>query len=118
TTEIYTLSLHDALPIWMSRDAEMELSGDAAREAMWAYERAVTHLGLQPVYLSPEMLVRGELRTRGIRALILPHAIALGANEERAIRAFAAAGGKVIADVAPGAFDAHSRRVAERRLGD
>ncbi len=101
---------------WMSRDAEAELSGDAAREAMWAYERAITHMGLQPVYMSPAMLARGDLRTRSIRALILPHAIALGSDEERVIRAFAAAGGKVIADVEPGAFDAHGRRMHGRRL--
>ncbi len=43
-------------------------------------QRAVTHLGLQPVYLSPAMLERGELRKRGIRLLMLPHAIALSAR--------------------------------------
>ncbi|HKD76065.1 MAG TPA: beta-galactosidase, partial [Ktedonobacterales bacterium] len=61
---------------WMTRDAETEIGNNAARDAMWAYAQAVTHLGLQPSYLSPAMLAHGALRERGIRTLILPHAIA------------------------------------------
>jgi hypothetical protein len=45
--------------------------------------------------------------------LILPHVIALSAAEARAIRDFAALGGRVIADVPPGSFDGHSRRLVQ-----
>jgi hypothetical protein len=93
---------------WMTRDAEAELSGNAAREAMRAYQRAVTHLGFQPTFLSPDMVQRGDLRRRGIRTLILPHAIALSPATARAINDFS---GTVIADVQPGTFDAHSRKL-------
>ncbi len=95
---------------WMTRDAEAELSGNPAREAMWAYESAITHLGLQPTFLSPEMIERGELQRRGIKTLILPHAIALSPATARAINDFS---GTVIADVQPGTFDAHGRRLPQ-----
>ena len=73
---------------------------------MWAYRHAVTHLGLQPAYVSSPV----DLARRGFKTLILPHAIALSPDDARAIREFAAGGGTVIADVQPGVFDAHSRR--------
>jgi hypothetical protein len=101
---------------WMARTAEDEIEGNAARDAMWAYARSIEHLDLQPVYVSPAMLERGELKTREIRLLILPHAIALSPGEARVIRAFAAGGGEVIADVPPGVFDQHSRRLPQPRL--
>jgi hypothetical protein len=47
-----------------------------------------------------------------VRALVLPHALALSDAELSAIRSFIAAGGRVFADIAPGSFDAHSRRRA------
>jgi hypothetical protein len=59
---------------------------------------------------------RSLLKERGLRTLILPHAIALSPDDVRAIRAFAAAGGTVIADVQPGVFDAHSRRLMQPLL--
>ena len=94
---------------WMTRDAEVELSGNAAREAMWAYEHTITHLGLQPAFLSSDMIERGELQRRGIKVLILPHAIALSPATAQAINRFS---GTVIADVPPGTFDAHSRKLS------
>jgi Beta-galactosidase len=97
---------------WMTRQSETELESNAARDAMWAYDHAVTHLGLQPTYVSS----LSDLRQRGIKSLILPHAIALSADDARAVRDFAEAGGIVIADVAPGVFDEHSRRLSQPML--
>ena len=91
---------------WMRRKSETELESNAARDAMWAYRHAITHLGLQPAYVSSPV----DLARRGFKTLILPHAIALSPDDVRAIREFAAGGGTVIADVQPGVFDAHSRR--------
>ena len=101
---------------WMTRNAEDEIEDNAAREAMWSYARSIEHLGLQPQYLSSAMLERGDLKARRIKLLILPHAIALSPAEARAIREFAAAGGSVVADAPPGAFDQHSRRMAQPLL--
>ncbi len=97
---------------WMKRKSETETESNAARDAMWAYRHAITHLGLQPAYVASV----GNLRTRGFKALILPHAIALSPDDARAIREFAAAGGTVIADSQPGVFDAHSRRLPQPLL--
>jgi hypothetical protein len=91
---------------WMIGKSETELESNAVRDAMWAYRHAITHLGLQPAYVSSPV----NLPRRGFRTLILPHAIALSPDDVRAIREFAAGGGMVIADVQPGVFDAHSRR--------
>jgi hypothetical protein len=102
---------------WMTRDAEAEIGPEGARDAMGAYARAVTHLGLQPDYLSPAMVEAGALRQRGIRTLILPHVIAMSPGEAQAIRDFASHGGVVIADVQPGVFDGHSRRLTHPLLG-
>ncbi len=96
---------------WMTRTSETELESNAARDAMWAYERAITHLGLQPAYVTSAMLADGGLQRRGFRTLILPHAIALSADDARAISEFAEGIGRVIADVQPGVFDAHSRHL-------
>jgi hypothetical protein len=101
---------------WMARTADMELEGNAARSAMWTYARSLAHLGLQPAYVSPAMLERGELQSRSIRLLILPHAIALSPGEAGAIREFGDRGGTVIADLQPGVFDSHSRRLAQPLL--
>jgi hypothetical protein len=97
---------------WMNRDSETELGSNAARDAMWAYERAVTHLGLHPRYVSS----LDGLRAQGFRTLILPHAIALSEDDARVIREFVKAGGTVIADVQPGVFDAHARRMPQPLL--
>ncbi|MEJ0017932.1 MAG: beta-galactosidase [Acetobacteraceae bacterium] len=96
---------------WMTRKSETELESNTARDSMWAYHRAITRLGLQPVYVTAAMLTAGDLGRRGFRALVLPHAIALSPGEAAAIRDFAAAGGTVVADTPPGGFDAHSRRL-------
>ena len=86
---------------WMTRNLRRR-SGQCGARCDVGYERAVTHLGLQPAYLPPAMVEEGALRKRGIRTLILPHVIALSATEARAIGDFAALGGRVIADVRPG----------------
>ena len=56
------------------------------------------------------MIETGALSHNGVRVLFLPHAISLSDAELAAIRAFAAAGGTVLADTEPGLFDGHLRR--------
>jgi Beta-galactosidase len=102
---------------WASRTSETELDDNAWRAATRGAADALAHLSLQPRWLSPEMLAGGALRD-GIRALILPHALALSDDEVVAIHAFAAAGGTVLADIPPGQFDGHSRRRTALPLND
>jgi Beta-galactosidase len=108
---------------WAARFSETELEDNAWRQAMRQASDGLAHLGLQPRWLSPAMLAAGGLRAgvgagggAGVRALILPHALALSDDEAAAIRAFAAGGGTVLADIPPGAFDSHSRRRPEPPL--
>ncbi len=101
---------------WAQRTAAQEDTGDAQREALAAYAQALARLGLTPRYVGPEQLVRGDLGNA--KALILPSAIALSAADAAAVRRFVAQGGRVIADVVPGRFDQHGRRLPQAALAD
>jgi hypothetical protein len=101
---------------WALRGAEAELTGNAWRDALRRVADGLAHAGLQPRWLTPESLSGGGLA--GLRAVILPHALALSGAEVAAIRAFAAGGGTVLADIPAGAYDAHSRRRAAPPLAD
>jgi hypothetical protein len=103
---------------WSRRDAEDEYEDDAVRSATRADGRALRRLGLQYQFVSATGLAQGELGRAGVRALMLPHAIAMSAAEVAEIRRFVAGGGLVIADVPPGAFDQHSRRLPAPALAD
>ncbi|MCW3474486.1 beta-galactosidase [Limobrevibacterium gyesilva] len=97
---------------WTGRSAEIENEDNAVRAAMRRAALGLSRLGLQPRWLSSDQVERGGLREAGVRALVLPHAIALSPAETLEIRTFAESGGVVLADGAPGLFDAHSRRLA------
>ena len=92
---------------WIERGSERELEDNAYRAALRGYVETLTHLALAPRFVSAGMLP-------GLRAkvLILPDALALSPADARAIAAFAARGGTVVADTQPGTYDAHSRRLA------
>jgi hypothetical protein len=95
---------------WSRRRSETELEDNALRVAMRQAAGGLSHLGLEPRWLSPARLAGDGLK--GVRALLLPQALALSDADLSAIRAFIAAGGHVLADIPPGGFDAHSRRRA------
>lgn len=103
---------------WVDRDAEREYEPNALRSAVGAYSGAIVHLGLQHRFLSSQQVEQGELRTDRFKVLILPHATSLSAREAEEIRAFAGQGGLIIADVEPGIFDQHSRRLPQPLLSD
>jgi len=96
---------------WLERDAEQENEDDAFRIAMRGYWTSLSQLGLQPRFVSAAMLP-------GLhdKMLILPDTLALSPADARAITAFAARGGLVIADTQPGLYDAHSRRLKRPEL--
>jgi hypothetical protein len=96
--------------ILSQRRSETELEDNALRVAERQASEGLAHLGIEPRRLSPAMLAGGALRD--VRALLLPHALALSDAELSAVRGFVAAGGVVLADVPPGGFDEHSRRRA------
>ena len=103
---------------WSDRTAgESYEDANAVRDSMTAFLDAMGRAALEARIATPGLIEKGALR-RGIRVLILPRALALSEHEAREIRAFAAAGGTVIADGVPGQFDEHCRPLAEPRLAD
>jgi hypothetical protein len=103
---------------WSQLTAGEEPSDTPVLNAVQDYTRDIVHLGLTPRFVTSDLIEQGELARGAYRVLVLPHAIALSAAAAAQIREFVAAGGTVIADTAPGAFDQHSRKLAEPQLGD
>lgn len=100
---------------WARRRAETE-DGDENpwRSAMADAVDTLAHAGRRARWLTPETLQAGGLA--GVKLLVLPHTLALSDAEADAIRAFAAAGGVVIADDSVGRFDAHGSKRATPAL--
>lgn len=94
---------------WTERDAEDEGGDTAWRTSLLRVQSALAHLALTGHWTTPDRL-EATLNAPGVDVLLLPHVIALGDAELAAIRAFEGRGGRVLADVPPGAFDSHSRR--------
>ena len=104
---------------WAERGSETEYADDnPVRAVTRRMAEMLTHLGVQPRWLTCAMIEQGELRTNHIRALLLPHAIALSPEAARQIRDFATRGGYIVTDSQPGLFDVHSRRLAKPLLAD
>jgi len=101
---------------WSKRKAETEYGKNAYRSAMESYTRVLEHRGVQPRYVTEDMIA--DLRAQGIKVLILPHAIAMSREAADAVMAFAKAGGTVIADEQPAVFDRHGRRLRESYLAE
>lgn len=101
---------------WTVRDSERESFDSPLRAAMRRSAALLQHDGLQPHWLTPELLADGALEARGIRLLVLPHVLALSDPEAAAILRFARRGGVVLADVVPGEYDGHGRLRAQPAL--
>jgi Beta-galactosidase len=99
------------------RPNEVYEDASAVRASMTGFLDALGRVGLEARIVTPRTLEQGALR-RGIRALILPRALALSEKEGAEIRRFADAGGTVIAEEVPGAFDEHCRRRPAPLLAD
>ncbi len=103
---------------WSRRSASTEYEDDAIRISTRGFAHALSHMGLQPRFVSPAELERGILETGNYRALILPNTITLSLGESEQIREFVSWGGAVIADGEPGLFDEHGRRRAKPIISD
>jgi hypothetical protein len=96
---------------WMERHADTEDEDNAFRASMRGYVDNLAQHGLQPHFVSAAMLP-------GLhdKLLILPDTLALAPADARVIAGFAARGGVVVADVPPGQYDAHSRKLPSSAL--
>lgn len=103
---------------WAERTASSEYADDAVRVAMRRYVGALEHGGIEPVYITSDAIERGALSDGRYRVLVLPHVIALSPKAAAEVRAFVARGGTVIADIEPGLYDQHSRKLAQPPMED
>ena len=65
----------------------------------------VESLLYQHDFVAPEQVEGGKLAKDGYRIVFMPRILALSDAEVAALKAFAARGGKIVADVAPGDYD-------------
>jgi hypothetical protein len=113
----WLLDWRDRGDAWARRDIESAYEdASEVRASMMAYARTLERSGLHPRFLSSDDLAKGALTRGKYRALILPHVLSLAPRASAAVRRFAAQGGLVIADVPPGAFDGHGRRLPRASL--
>ncbi|MCC6265777.1 MAG: beta-galactosidase [Bryobacterales bacterium] len=101
---------------WVDRTSAKERMDSDFLRLRESWCKIVEDLGLQYNFVAYEQIERGELARKGYRVLILPRSTSLSEAEAREIRAFAEAGGLVIADGVPGRYDEHSRLLAKPRL--
>lgn len=101
---------------WVDRTSSKERTDSEFLRLRESWCKIVEDLGLQYNFVAYEQVERGELARGGYRALILPRSTSLSEAEAREIRAFAEAGGLVIADGVPGRYDEHSRLLGQPRL--
>ena len=74
-------------------------------QALAVFGKLTEMLGLQYDSITSEQVVKGALKTDGVRVLLLPYAQAIGQKEAEAISTFVKLGGTVVADARVGVFD-------------
>ena len=95
---------------WTARDNDTDLADSPWRTALTGTAAALDHLGLHPDYLDEANLAPARLA--GLQAILLPASIVLDEPAVTALRAFAARGGTILADIEPGAYDDFGTRRA------
>jgi len=103
---------------WPNRHGSWDSEHSWFAKVRGSWCRLLGDLGLQYDFVSTEQILDGTFAKRGYKALILPESLAIGDAEAAKIKAFAQAGGTVVADFLPGAFDHHGKRRAVGALDD
>jgi len=88
------------------------------RAASQAWLGMVKDSGLTPKFLSEMDLKEGKLTRENYDVMLLPMCVALSDADAATLRAFASAGGTLIADAAPGVTDEHGKFRAAGVLDD
>ena len=105
-----------SLPSALAHGLDESAGFVGAESTHQTWTQLTSELGLDFRYITQAMLRKGALRADQFSVLLLPFTQAVSAEEAAAIRAFAEAGGTVIADVRPGLFDGHCRPVTPGSL--
>ena len=102
---------------WATRDIKDSYEdANEARSSFEGFANLFEHMGVHPRVVTDALIEQGVLEK--VRVLVLPHVIALAPGEADIIRKFVENGGAVIADVEPGIFDGHGRKLATSLLSD
>ncbi len=94
---------------WHRRFSSYEATHNRQAAGRVAWLRQLRRAGLSPRFLSSEQIERGDLAAGGWRALVLPGSLAMSDREVAGIRALASAGGALVYEGEPGAFDERGR---------
>ncbi len=104
-------------PAWAERSSETEWNfAPPHRVASARAARLLSALGVQPRWLTSDLLGGGALRDGNTRLLVLPETTALSNAEAGQIRAFTARGGVVLMLGQAGLYDGRSRRLDRPQL--
>ena len=101
---------------WVHRNSWSERTRSRYFRLRESWVKLVEDNGFQYRFLCPPQLARGDLKVydartgTGVKLLFLPEIEALSTAEADAIHVFVEAGGTVVADKLPGAFDEHGKR--------
>ncbi len=105
---------------WVDRSSgnTENVEGDIIFHLRDSVARLIEDLGLQYRFLAYDAVAKGALQSDGFKVMILPHSMAMSRAECDAVRAFAEAGGVVIADALPAVMDEHCRLLPKGGLDD
>jgi len=92
--------------------------GNAWKESLADFNKALEHSGLQYRYLAYEEVEKDALIKRGYKVFIMPHSHMVSQAEAEAIRRFVKGGGLLIADILPGALNEHGTKQQASMLAD
>ena len=103
---------------WTRRTSEIENQDTEVRVAMRQAASDLASLGLPPRWMTETHINAGALARRGIKLIILPHALALSDATLATLRAYIAGGGAVLTDGPAGTHDEQLRpRIGPVALG-
>src|SRR6185295_7449580 len=103
---------------WPRRSSSMENALSTGSLSRNGWLKSLEDVGLQAKFIHQDHLLGGALQKEGYKVLLLNRALCLSDAEVAAIRAFAAAGGAVIADHLCGVYDEHGKARPKGALDD
>ena len=103
---------------WPNRSSSMDSGASTSGLSRIGWVKSLQDAGVQPVFVNQDHLLAGSLGKSGIKILLLSRALCLSDAEVAAIRAFAKAGGTVIADHLCALFDEHGKARPAGALDD
>jgi hypothetical protein len=101
---------------WPNRSSSMDNGLSTSNLTRIGWLKTLEDLGIQAKFIHQDHLLGGALEKEGYKVLVLNRALCLSDAEAAAIRAFAAKGGVVIADMLCGVFDEHGKARAAGAL--